>query len=91
MKAQTRISYSKTIFKNHKVAFLLILPFAIYLFVKDFFVYLTLFPKWVQHERQFGRSKKYDAEYLQSKIDMVSKTWGGIDAEKWIDECRGRE
>ena len=33
----------------------------------------------------------YDEAYLQEKIAKASKTWEGVDADKYLDEVRGRE
>lgn len=36
-------------------------------------------------------SKGYDEAYLNEKIAKASKTWEGVDVDKYMDEIRGRE
>ena len=36
-------------------------------------------------------SPVYDEDYLNEKITKASKTWEGVDVDKYMDEVRGRE
>ena len=36
-------------------------------------------------------SPVYDEDYLNEKIAKASKTWEGVDVDKYMDEVRGRE
>ena len=38
-----------------------------------------------------NEQKGFDQEYLQSCIDKASKSWKGVDVDKFMDEVRGRE
>ena len=46
---------------------------------------------WSEEEDEEPVPKGYDEAYLNEKIAKASKTWEGVDVDKYIDEVRGRE
>ena len=54
---------------------------------------LEMYGKWkiVQaEERPEPYTGKYDEAYIQEKIEKATKSWEGVDVNKYMDEVRGR-
>ena len=52
---------------------------------------LDLFEQFLDTLLEEPASKGYDEAYLNEKIAKASKTWDGVDVDKYMDEVRGRE
>lgn len=44
----------------------------------------------IAEERPEPYTGKYDEAYIQEKIEKATKSWEGVDVDKYMDEVRGR-
>jgi hypothetical protein len=52
---------------------------------------LDLFEQFLDTLEEEPAQNGYDEAYLNEKIAKASKTWEGVDVDKYMDEVRGRE